>query len=185
MRLLLGVTGGIAAYKAADLVSKAMKRGFEVRVVMTGAATEFVGPITFEALTGHRVLTPTSARPEPEPSSSIEHIAWAKWAQIAAVAPMTASTMARLASGLAEDPLSTVFLALPAGVPAVLCPAMNTEMWNHPSVQRNLRWLEETGRYRIVPPISKRLACGDVGVGALAEVDDVLEILMTEAPWSK
>ncbi len=185
MRLLLGVTGGIAAYKAAELVSRATKRGFDVRVVLTGAATEFVGPLTFEALTGHRVLSPSSPRAEPEPASSIEHIAWAKWPQIACIAPLTAATLGRLAAGIPEDPLSTVWMALPATVPSILCPAMNTEMWNHPSVQRNLRWLEETGRYHIVPPVSKRLACGDIGMGALAEVDDVLEVLVREAPWPK
>ncbi len=184
MRLLLGVTGGIAAYKAADLVSKAVKAGFEVRVIMTRAATTLVGPVTFEALSGSRVITPDSPS-HPEPGRSVEHIALAKWAQIACIAPLTAATLGRLACGIPDDVLSTTWLALPAGVPNVLCPAMNTEMWDNPIVQRNVRWLEETGRYHIVPPVSKRLACGDVGAGALAEVDDVLEILKLEAPWSK
>jgi phosphopantothenoylcysteine synthetase/decarboxylase len=185
VRLLLGVTGGIAAYKAADLVSQAVKRGFEVRVVMTTAATALVGPLTFEALSGNRVVTPGSAWSEPERGQSIEHIALAKWAKIACIAPMTAATLGRLACGIPDDVLSTTWMAIPPGIPNILCPAMNTEMWAHPIVQRNLRWLEESGRYRIVPPVAKRLACGDVGVGALAEIPDVLEILVSEAPWSK
>ena len=177
MRLLLGVTGGIAAYKAADLVSKAVKGGFEVRVVMTANATRFVTPLTFEALSGHPVLFDlwndgTGAGPSP-----IAHIAWAKWAEVACVAPLTASTLARLAHGLADDALSTVWLALPAQVPSLLCPAMNTEMWNNPAVQRNAAFLAADGRHTLLPPVEKRLACGDIGPGALPEVDDILAAL--------
>ena len=109
--------------------------------------------------------------------SSIEHISWAKWAEVACIAPLTASTLGRLACGIAGDALTTVWMALPQDVPNLLCPAMNTEMWNHPVVQRNLRWLEEMGRYRIVAPTEKRLACGDVGVGGLAEVPDILSVI--------
>jgi phosphopantothenoylcysteine synthetase/decarboxylase len=101
-------------------------------------------------------------------------VAWAKWADVAVAAPLTANTLARLACGLADEALSTVFLALPARVPVILCPAMNTAMWEHPVVQRNRRWLDELGRYRWVEPVDKRLACGDVGVGGLAEPADVL-----------
>jgi phosphopantothenoylcysteine decarboxylase/phosphopantothenate--cysteine ligase len=180
MRVLLGVSGGIAAYKAADLVSQLVKRGDEVRVVMTANATRFVAPLTFEALSAHPVLIDALDRSLPEdreelaPYSPIEHIALAKWAQLAIVAPATASTLGRLAVGLADDALTTVWMALPAGVPSLLCPAMNTAMWEHPVVERNLRWLEELGRYAIVAPSRKRLACGDVGVGGLAEVADIL-----------
>src|SRR6476619_6261045 len=130
MRVLLGVTGGIAAYKAADLTSQLVKRGDHVRVVMTAAATRFVGPVTFEALSGHPVMTDVFASAvDPHGASSIEHITWAKWAEVAVVAPMTASTLARLACGLADDALSTVWMALPADVPCLLAPAMNTAMW--------------------------------------------------------
>lgn len=178
MRVLLGVTGGIAAYKAADLTSQLVKRGDQVRVVMTPAATRFVGPVTFEALTGHPVMTDVftggDASSPGHGASSIEHIAWAKWAELAVVAPMTASTLARLACGLADDALATVWMALPDGVPCLLCPAMNTAMWQHPVTRRNLRWLEELGRYTLVAPSEKRLACGDVGPGGLAEVADIL-----------
>jgi phosphopantothenoylcysteine decarboxylase / phosphopantothenate---cysteine ligase len=180
VRVLVGVSGGIAAYKAADLVSALVKRGDEVRVVMTPTATRFVGPLTFEALSGHPVFTDAlsgASVPAGDPLgaySGIDHIALAKWAQVAVVAPMTAATLARLAVGLAEDALSTVWLAIPRGTPCVVCPAMNTAMWEHPAVERNLRWLDELGRYEVVAPTKKRLACGDVGVGGLAELPDIL-----------
>jgi len=177
-RILLGVSGGIAAYKAADLVSRLVKADREVRVVMTRSATRFVTPLTFEAMSGHPVMVDALATGSGGEASAIEHIDWAKWADRAVVAPCTANTLARLAVGLADDALSTVFMALPEGVPTWVCPAMNTAMWDHPVVQRNLRWLDELGRYTIVAPTSKRLACGDVGVGGLAEVDDIVSAVL-------
>ena len=164
MNLLLGVSGGIAAYKACELVSLAVKAGWSVRVVMTANATRFVGPATFEALSGQPVLTDTFAS-----GGAMDHITWAKWADVACIAPATANVLGKLACGLADDALSTLFMALPRGKPVVLGPAMNTEMWEHPVVQRNLRWIDELGRYTVVTPLEKRLACGDVGVGGLAE----------------
>jgi phosphopantothenoylcysteine synthetase/decarboxylase len=173
-RVLLGVSGGIAAYKAADLVSQLVKADCEVRVVMTHSATRFVTPLTFEAMSGHPVMTDALSSAGTGATSSVEHIDWAKWADVAVVAPCTANTLARLALGLADDALSTVFMALPEGVDVFVCPAMNTAMWNHPVVRRNLRWLHELGRYTVVAPTEKRLACGDVGVGGLAEVVDIV-----------
>lgn len=167
MKLLLGVSGGIAAYKACDLVSMAVKRGHEVRVIMTENAGRFVGPATFEALSGNPVLLDTFA-------DGMAHIALAKWAEVVVVAPCTANVIGRIAAGLADDALSTTLLAVPRGVPVLLCPAMNTEMWLNPVVERNMRWIAELERYRVVPPIEKRLACGDVGVGGLAEPADIL-----------
>ncbi len=166
MRLLLGVSGGIAAYKACELVRLAVRQGAEVRVVMTANATRFVGPVTFEALTGHPVLLDTFQGGE---GGTLDHIAWAKWASISAVAPLTANVMGKLACGLADDALTTVWMALPRGVPSLLAPAMNTEMWFHPVVQRNLEWLAGLGRYNLVEPVDKELACGDVGRGGLPD----------------
>lgn len=179
MKLLIGVSGGIAAYRACELVSLAVKAGHAVRVCMTTNATRFVGPLTFEALSGHPVLLDTFAgaamvAPDGSGAGAIDHIAWARWADAVAVAPASANTLARIACGLADDALSTVLLAVPASVPVVLAPAMNTEMWNHPVTQRNLRWIDELGRASVVSPVSKRLACGDVGVGGLAEPADIL-----------
>ena len=174
MNVLVGVSGGIAAYKTADLVSKLVGRGHAVRVVMTRGATRFVGPLTFEALSGHPVMLDALATAAADPTSSVEHIAWAKWTEVALVAPMTANTLGRLACGLADDALSTVMMALPPRVPCLVAPAMNTAMWEHPAVVRNLRWLEELGRYDVIAPVSKRLACGDVGMGGLADVETLL-----------
>jgi len=171
VNLLLGVTGGIAAYKACELTSLAIKAGFSVRVLMTASATRFVGEATFEGLSGHLVMTDTFAGGG---AGGIDHIEWAKWADVAAVMPLTANTLGKLACGLADDALSTVLMALPRGKPCVLAPAMNTEMWMHPVVQRNLGWLAELGRYTIVEPVEKRLACGDFGAGAVAAPEDVL-----------
>ncbi len=177
-RLLVGVSGGIAAYKACDLVSQAVGRGWEVRVVMTESATRFVTPLTFQALSGHAVMTEAfGVHGAADGESPIEHIAWAKWATVTVVAPMSANTLARLAHGFADDALSTTWAALPRGVPSFVCPAMNTAMWEHPAVVRNLRWLAELERYTVIPPVSKRLACGDVGVGGLADVATILDHL--------
>ncbi len=178
MNLLLGVTGGIAAYKAADLVSQAKKAGFDVRVVMTPAATRFVTPLTYEALSGNTVLTDL-LQPSSDTSTDapISHIAAAKWAHVACIAPCSASTIGKLACGIADNALTTLWLALPEKVPSLVCPAMNTVMWEHPIVQRNITWLTDSGRFTILPPCKKRLACGDEGLGALAEVNDILTAL--------
>lgn len=171
MNVLLGVTGGIAAYRAAELVSLAIKAGHSVRVVMSANAQRFVGSVTFEAMSGHPVMTDTFA-------DALGHIQWAKWADIAVVAPASANVLGKLACGLADDALTTTLMALPRGRRIVLAPAMNTEMWFNPVVVRNLRWLDELGRYAVVAPTEKRLACGDVGPGGLAEPADILAALV-------
>jgi phosphopantothenoylcysteine decarboxylase/phosphopantothenate--cysteine ligase len=168
--VLLGVSGGIAAYKACELSSLAIKAGHELRVVMTANATRFVGPTTFEALSGHPVMLDTFA-------DALGHIHLAKWAEVAIVAPASANVIGKLACGLADDALSTTWLAVPRGTPRLIAPAMNTEMWLSPVVQRNLRWIEELGGTTIVAPTEKRLACGDVGPGGLADPADLLAAL--------
>lgn len=170
MNVLLGVTGGIAAYRAAELVSLAMKAGHSVRVVMSANAQRFVGSVTFEAMSGHVVMTDTFA-------DALAHIEWAKWADIAVVAPASANVLGKLACGLADDALTTTLMALPRGRRIVLAPAMNTEMWLNPVVVRNLRWLDELGRFTVIAPTEKRLACGDVGPGGLADPADILAAL--------
>lgn len=167
MNLLLGVSGGIACYRACELVSLAVKGGHAVRVVMSANAQRFVGSTTFEGLSGHPVMTDTFA-------DAMAHIEWAKWADVLVLAPASANLLGKLACGLADDALTTVAMAIPRGRPVVVAPAMNTEMWFHPVVQRNVEWLLDLGRYSIVEPTEKRLACGDVGVGGLAEPGDVL-----------
>lgn len=172
MRLLLGVSGGIAAYRACELLSLARKRGHEVRVLMTANAARFVGPLSFEALSGTPPLVGDGHLAQ---GNALAHIEWAKWAEVVCVAPATANTLTKIALGIGDDALSTVLLALPRGRPVVLAPAMNTEMWANPINQRNLRWLRELGdRFQIVAPVEKRLACGDVGPGGLAEPSEIL-----------
>lgn len=175
MRLLLGVTGGIAAYKACELTSLAKKRGHEVQVILTAGGARFVGAASFEGLSGRPVMTEVFA-------DAMAHIELAKWAEVAVVAPLTAHTMAKLACGMADDALTTTFLALRRGTPRLLCPAMNTEMWFAPVTQRNLGWLRDLPDVHLVDPVDKRLACGDVGVGGLAPVDEILAAAERLAP---
>jgi phosphopantothenoylcysteine decarboxylase / phosphopantothenate---cysteine ligase len=158
-RVALGVGGGIAAYKAAELARALMERGCSVQVIMTRAAEEFVRPLTFAALTGHKVITnlfSTGGGSEDTLSSAIEHIRVAQDSQLLVVAPVTADLLAKFAHGLADDFLSTTYLAFTG--PIVLAPAMNTNMWNHPATQANLRTLRERGHI-IIEPGSGPLAC--------------------------
>jgi phosphopantothenoylcysteine decarboxylase / phosphopantothenate---cysteine ligase len=172
--IALGVGGGIAAYKAAELARALMERGFSVQVVMTRSAEEFVRPLTFAALTGRKVITnlfsATSA--EDTLSSAIEHIRVAQENQILVIAPATADLLAKLAHGLADDFLTTTYLAFTGSV--VLAPAMNTNMWNHPATQENLRILHARGHV-IVEPDEGILACGMVGPGRLAEPEVIAQ----------
>jgi phosphopantothenoylcysteine decarboxylase/phosphopantothenate--cysteine ligase len=174
VNVVLGVGGGIAAYKAAELARALMERGFAVEVVMTSAAQEFVRPLTFAALTGRKVLTGlfSAASAEDVLSTSIEHIRIAQENSILVVAPATADLLAKFAHGIAEDLLSTTYLAFTGAV--VLAPAMNTNMWNHPATQENLRILRGRGHV-IVEPEEGVLACGMVGPGRLADPVKIAE----------
>jgi phosphopantothenoylcysteine decarboxylase/phosphopantothenate--cysteine ligase len=170
MNIALGVGGGIAAYKAAELSRALMTRGFTVNVVMTRAAEEFIRPLTFAALTGRKVITNlfSAGSSEDTLASAIEHIRVAQENDVLVVAPATADLLAKFAHGLADDFLTTTYLAFTGRV--VLAPAMNTNMWNHPATQANLRILRERG-HLIVDPDDGALACGMVGPGRLAEPD--------------
>jgi phosphopantothenoylcysteine decarboxylase/phosphopantothenate--cysteine ligase len=172
MNVVLGVAGGIAAYKAAELARALMERGFSVQVVTTAAAEEFVTPLTFAALTGRKVITHlfSGGSAEDTLSSAIEHIRVAQENHILVVAPATANVLAKFARGIADDFLTTMYLAFTGRV--VLAPAMNTNMWNHPATQENLRILRERG-HEIVEPDDGALACGMVGPGRLAEPETI------------
>ena len=173
MRVLLGVCGGIAAYKAAELVRALQQRGVDVQVAMTASAQEFVRPLTFAALTGRQVIG-SLWQPETqgEGEFAIEHIAVAQEIEALVIAPATANMLAKLAQGLADDFLSTAYLATRA--PVVVAPAMNVNMWEHAATQANVRVLESRGA-RIVAPGEGYLACGMVGGGRLAEVEAIAE----------
>lgn len=174
-RILVAVTGGVAAYKAAELVRALQQRGADVRVAMTRGAQEFVQPLTFSSITGHKTITSMwSEGGEPatglDDKGQIEHISVAQWADVIVIAPATAHFLAKMAAGLADDFLSTALLA--ATAPVVVAPAMNVNMWNHPATQANLRVLRERG-VTIVEPGSGYLACGMTGSGRLAEIEDI------------
>ncbi len=172
--ILIGVTGGIAAYKIADLTSKLVQAGACVSVVMTMAATKFIGPATFEALTGRPVYTDLFS---PVEHFRGEHIGLAKRAELFVVAPATADFLAKLANGHADDPVST--LGLTVTCPIMLAPAMNTEMWKKPSVARNIRQLELDGVH-IIQPGSGWLSCGQVGAGRMSETSQILEVIRAQ-----
>lgn len=176
----LGVGGGIAAYKAAELARALMERGFSVQVLMTRSAEEFVRPLTFAALTGKKVLTHLFGALSPEDTldSAIEHIRVAQENQILVIAPATADLLAKLAHGLADDFLTTAYLAFTG--PVVLAPAMNTNMWNHPATQENVRILRARGHV-MVEPGEGILACGMIGPGRLAEPEVIAQAVMAVA----
>lgn len=168
-RIVLGVSGGIAAYKACDLVSRLKKRGAQVRVVLTKHACEFVPPLTFETLSGNPAYTDAFDR-----KFEIEHVALAKWADAMVVAPATANALAKMAAGIADDLLTTTLLAVTA--PVVAAPAMNAAMWRHPATQANAALLRSRG-VRFVGPASGHLACGDDDVGRMSEPEAIVEAL--------
>ena len=170
--VLLGVTGGIACYKSANLASALVKQGANVQVVMTRNATEFIGPHTFESLTGNRVSVDTFDR---NYQFQVEHIALADQADVVLVAPATANVLAKLAHGLADDMLTTTILA--CNCPKIAAPAMNTKMYENPITQDNLDILRKYG-WEIVEPASGRLACGAVGKGKMPEPEDLLECVL-------
>ncbi|MHC4777789.1 MAG: flavoprotein [Planctomycetota bacterium] len=175
-RVLLGVTGSIAAYKAANIVSSLVRSGVDVHVIMTGNATELVGPATFQALTGHPVQCETFH--DSTDGSGMAHIDLPREADLFLVAPATANIIGKIAGGIADDLLSTTALSCPA--PLLVAPAMNDRMWAHPAVQANVKRLESFGA-EILTPDEGRLACATEGKGRLRDpekiVARVLELL--------
>jgi phosphopantothenoylcysteine decarboxylase / phosphopantothenate---cysteine ligase len=169
MLVALGVTGGIGAYKAVEVARGLQKRGHEVVAIMTASATRFVGPVTFEAITRRRVITDQF---EPGANADIEHIALASSIDLLLIAPATANVLGKMANGMADDFLSTLYTATRA--PVLVAPAMNTQMFSHEAVRRNLDTLASRG-VRFVEPGEGYLACGWIGKGRLAEPDDIVE----------
>jgi phosphopantothenoylcysteine decarboxylase / phosphopantothenate---cysteine ligase len=169
--ILLGVTGGIAAYKSAELVRRLRDAGAEVRVVMTAAAKALVTPLTFQALSGHAVL---SEWDEQGSEFAMDHIALTRWADAILIAPGTADFMAKLAHGFADDILSTLCLA--ATVPIILAPAMNKYMWENQATQLNKQQLQKLGIHLIGPDVGSQ-ACGDIGLGRMEDIDSIVQSL--------
>jgi phosphopantothenoylcysteine decarboxylase/phosphopantothenate--cysteine ligase len=184
MKVTVGVSGGIAAYKAAELVRALQRQALDVHVVMTKGAQNFVTPLTFSSLTGHKVIS--GLWPENyfagsdegrEPDSAIEHIDEAQSADALVVAPATANVLAKFAHGVADDFLTTLYLAMSA--PVVVAPAMNVKMWEHPATQANMDMLGNRG-VRIVSPASGYLACGMTGSGRMAEPESIVKAVLEE-----
>src|SRR5689334_2676061 len=181
-RILVGVTGGIAAYKTADLVRRLIERGAEVRVAMTASAREFITPLTFQALSGQPVRTEPS---DPAAEAAMGHIELARWANLILVAPASASFLARLATGQADDLLSTLCLATEA--PIAVAPAMNRVMWANAATQANVATLKQRGVH-ILGPAEGDQACGEVGPGRMLEplelVDRASMLVQSRGPLS-
>ena len=178
--IILGVTGSIAAYKAADIAHQLYKEGFQVEVIMTDSATKFVTPLTFRSLTKNNVYIEMFQDDFPK---DIKHISLAEKADLVLIAPATANIIGKLANGIGDDMLSTTLLAV-KGKPVIIAPAMNTNMWENPILQDNITKLKKYG-YQIIEPKESMLACGTLGNGALASVDEivkkVLDIVKAEA----
>ena len=181
--ILIGVTGSIAAYKAADLASRLMKQHAQVHVIMTKNAAEFISPLTFESLTGRKCIIDTFERNYPSDLPvEVEHISLAKKADLVIVAPATANMIAKMACGIADDMLSTTLLACTC--PVLVSPAMNTRMYEHPATRANLAVLKERG-VKIIEPSSGHLACGDEGKGKLPEPAFLVDCILTEIACPK
>jgi phosphopantothenoylcysteine decarboxylase / phosphopantothenate---cysteine ligase len=179
MRVTVGVSGGIAAYKAAELVRALQRQALDVHVVMTDGACRFIQPLTFAALTGHKVITSLWEESDADRNggdSSIEHIGEAQWTDALIVAPATANVLAKFAYGISDDFLTTMYLATTA--PVLVAPAMNVNMWNHAATQANLEVLRQRG-VRVVDPGTGDLACGMVGAGRMAEPETIAEAVLS------
>jgi phosphopantothenoylcysteine decarboxylase/phosphopantothenoylcysteine decarboxylase/phosphopantothenate--cysteine ligase len=170
MKIVLGITGSIAAYKAADLASQLVKAGHEVHAVMSRSACEFITPLTLQTLTRHPVLVSLE---DEKDSWKPGHIELADSADLLLVAPASANCLAHFAHGLAPDPLGSIYLALPRSTRVLIAPAMNGKMWHHPATQRNIALLKQDG-CRFIGPAEGDLACGYQGLGRLAEISEIL-----------
>ncbi len=177
--VVVGVSGGVAVYKALDVISRLRKKDVEVHVIMTKSATEFVTPLSFQSLSQNMVITDMFAEPK---AWEIQHISLAKKADLMLIVPATANIIGKVANGIADDMLSTTIMATKA--PVVFCPAMNTNMYENPIVQRNISLLKELG-YEFIEPASGRLACGDEGKGKLQDTEIIAEETLRRLHFTK
>ena len=173
MNILLGVTGSIAAYKAADITSRLTKLGHNVDVILTESGSRIITPLTLQTLSKNKVYMDMFEEITP---SEVKHISLAKKADVVLIAPATANIIGKIAYGIADDFLSTVVMAAAKDTPVYIAPAMNTNMYENPIVQDNIEKLRSYG-YRFIEPKESLLACGDLGKGALADVDTIVEII--------
>ncbi|MCB2358396.1 bifunctional phosphopantothenoylcysteine decarboxylase/phosphopantothenate--cysteine ligase CoaBC [Clostridium estertheticum] len=172
--VIVGVTGGIAVYKALDVISRLKKENVDVHVIMTKAALEFVNPISFQSLSQNMVIHDMFEEPK---AWEIQHISLAKKADLFVVVPATANIIGKIANGIADDMITTTIMATKA--PVIFAPAMNVNMYNNPILQSNIQKLKGFG-YEFIAPVSGRLACGDIGEGKLAQTEDIFEVIMSK-----
>lgn len=172
-RILLAVTGSIAAYKVADLTSQLSKLDYDIHILMTDSATQFITPLTLQVLSKNPVHIDVM---EEKLAERINHIDLGKETDLFIVVPASANTIAKLANGLADNMVTATALALPTHIPKLIAPAMNTKMYDNPITQRNLTTLKEIG-YREITPKSALLACGDIGRGALADLETIIQTI--------
>ena len=173
--VVIGVTGGIAVYKALDVISALRKKDIEVHVIMTESASKFVNPLTFQSISQNMVVTDMFAEPK---AWEIQHISLAQKADLMLIAPATANIIGKVANGISDDMLSTTIMAA-SKAKVIFAPAMNTNMYQNKIVQNNIKKLKDFG-YEFIEPASGRLACGDVGVGKLADVNTIVERVIAE-----
>ena len=173
MNIVLGVTGSIAAYKAADIISRLKKLGHEVDVILTESGSRIITPITLQTLSKNKVYMDMFEEITPK---EVKHISLAEKADLMLIAPATANIIGKIANGIADDFLSTVVMAAANTTPVYIAPAMNTNMYENPIVQANIEKLRSYG-YRYIEPKESLLACGTVGKGALADVDDIIKVI--------
>ena len=173
--MIIGISGGIAAYKICDLIGLLRKDGCKVKIIMTKNAKEFIQPLTFATLTNDIVY---SEMFDAGSYCDVEHIALAKWCDAMLIAPATANIIGKIAGGIADDLLTTVTMALPEATPVFIAPAMNVNMWRNPILEKNMKYLISLKRkYRMIQPRKGRLACGDYDDGCMARADDILKAL--------
>ena len=173
MNIVLGVTGSIAAYKAADIISRLKKQGHEVDVILTESGSRIITPITLQTLSKNKVYMDMFEEITPK---EVKHISLAEKADLMLIAPATANIIGKIANGIADDFLSTVVMAAANTTPVYIAPAMNTNMYENPIVQANIEKLRSYG-YRFIEPKESLLACGTVGKGSLADVDDIIKVI--------
>ena len=172
-KVLVALTGGIACYKICTLVSRLIQAGADVRVMMTKSATKFVGEVTFQSLSGHKVMTSLW---ESDERPDAEHIGLARWCDLLVIAPASANSISKLVHGIADNFVSTVSLAVPQSTPILIAPAMNADMWENPATKRNMKLLSELYKnVKLVGPEKGWQACRAEGYGRMSEAEDILE----------
>lgn len=171
--VLIGVCAGIAAYKTCELARMLVKSGYSVKVMMTDSAVRFIAPLTFQTLCSNQVYTEMFSLLNED---NVQHISLAQWADVCLIAPATANTISKIAYGFCDNLLTTVVCALPKNTPVIFAPAMNSEMWNNPIIQENIKKLKSFKKYQIIEPGKGELACGAYGDGRMAEPEDIFKM---------